>query len=201
MGRLNFIGTLALFAASMSVTPANADTPELREAWLHARNAIRNGRHDLSVDRSLRRYSLFPYLEAESIVAALRSPEQPDDALDRARVFLVEHADSAIDDAFRRDLLYTLAELDLWVPFVEFYSPSIANEARECEYLSARVRQGRTEGLAELVERRWLTPRRLNAACEPAFEWLRQIGRLDADRLTITIRALAAYYGPPQVYG
>ena len=183
MGRLKIIGLLAWAAAAPVTNVAPAQTPELAEAWLDARAAIRDGAYDLTVERRLRRYALYPYLEAESIIATLRRPELLSEATERADDFLREHADTAIEDAFRRDLLLALAERELWEEFVRFYSPVVANESRECEYLSARVRLGQTSDLAGLVERRWLTPRRLDADCEPAFEWLRRHGTLD-DELT-----------------
>jgi soluble lytic murein transglycosylase len=162
---------------------APAESPELRQAWLEARRAILETGAELPQRRDLRRYALYPYLEAAAIIARLRSAETYGQGIADAAAFLAAHADSAIADAFHRDLLLTLSELRAWSDFVDFYDQEIANESRECEYLRARVALGLTENLAPLVARRWLTPRRLDSDCEPAFRWLREAGVLD-DRLT-----------------
>lgn len=172
---------------------AAAETPELRQAWLEARSEIRAGRADLPVQRALRRYALYPYLEAAAIITRLRATEEYARGIAEAADFLERYDDTAIADAFRRDLLFRLAELSAWADFVEFYASDVANESRECEYLRARVSLNLTDGLAPLVEQRWLTPRRLDSACEPAFRWLRQNGILDealtAQRLELLLDA------------
>ena len=162
-------------------TRASAQTPELRQAWLDARTAIRETGAELPGGRALRRYALYPYLEAEAIIQGLGTAEQYAQNIAAAAEFLERHEHTAIADAFHRQLLLRLSSLSAWPDFVALYSREVANVSRECEYLRARVLLEQTDGLAPLIEQRWLTARRLDSACEPAFRWLRETGLLDAD--------------------
>lgn len=172
---------------------AAAETPELRQAWREALQSIRETGAELPDTRSLRRYALYPYLESAALIEGLRNPAQFGERIAAATSFLEHHDTTAIADAFRRELLFTLSELGAWSEFIRFYRAEVANESRECEYLRARVTLGLTDDLAPLVEERWLTPRRLDSACEPAFQWLRQTGNLDpeltAQRIELLLEA------------
>jgi soluble lytic murein transglycosylase len=181
------------FLLFLPALQAAADTPELRQSWLDARTAIRAGQADYPIERDLRRYALFPYLEADSILTRLRATEDFARAISDAANFLDEHEDTAIAESFRRELLLRFAELGEWQHLVDFYQPEVANVTRECQYLRARIELGETDGLAPLIVDRWLTPRRLDADCEPAFRWLRDNGQLDAaltgERLELLLAA------------
>ena len=179
-GSRSFASILLLFLSTWG-NPATAQNDDLRQAWLAARHAITQGNAALTTQRSQRRYALYPYLQAAAIIQRLRSARAHAPAISAARDFLDTHEDSAVAETFRRDLLLTLSELREWEDFVFFYDPDVANESRECEYLGARVALGLTENLAEEIERRWLTPRRLDSACEPAFRWHRENGGLDTE--------------------
>lgn len=144
---------------------------------------LRAGVRELPVEPELQRYVLYPYLEAAAILGTIGRPDRLEAGLSAARQFVATHRQSAVADDFVRELLLVLSDREAWEAYVEFYQAGLASEARECEYLRARVSLGLTDGLAPLIEQRWLTPRRLNSACEPAFEWLRERGVLD-DALT-----------------
>jgi len=184
MRRLHTIIALAGTAWILLPLRSSADTEELRQEWLTALADISANREHPSFSADLRRYALFPYLEAASIVAELADPERYDEAIEAADAFISANSGTAIEAGFRRDLLFALSKLQSWGDFVRFYSSEVANESRDCEYLRARVTLGQTTDLAPLVTARWLTPRRLDAACEPAFQWLRDTGILD-DSLTV----------------
>lgn len=179
MRRLLTIIVLAGTAAPLFPVRSVADTPEVRAAWQEALADISAGKAPPAFDRRLRNYALFPYLEAATIVAGLGDPARYDDGIEAAQRFIAAHAGTAIEASFRRDLLLALSRLKAWDDFVGFYSDEVANESRECEYLRARVMLGRTADLGPRVEQRWLTPHRLDSACEPAFQWLRETGTLD----------------------
>ena len=117
----------------MLALQASADTPELRQSWLDARAAIRAGQPDFRIERALRRYALYPYLEAARILTRLRDADTYGRAITEAARFLDDHDGTAIEDSFRRDLLLRLSELGAWQDLVEFYAPAVANEARECQ--------------------------------------------------------------------
>lgn len=176
---------LCLFTAG---TPAQP--PEPRAAWREAYDAIRHSGAELPRTRALRRYALYPYLESAALIARLKEPERYSGTISAASALLEQYRDTAIADAFRRELLYTLSGLGKWPDFVAFYAQDVANISRECEYLRARVALDLTDGLAPLIEQRWLTPRRLDAACEPAFQWLRSAGVLDAELTSQRIELL-----------
>jgi soluble lytic murein transglycosylase len=179
-GSRSFTAALLLFGAAFGNT-ATGQSDDLRQAWLEARRAIVRSNAQLPTQRSLRRYALYPYLEAAAIIQRMRSAREAAQAIADARGFLEAHADTALAETFRRDLLLALSERHAWEDFVAFYDPDVANESRQCEYLRARVVLGLTENLADAIEQRWLTPRRLDSACEPAFRWHRQNGGLGAD--------------------
>ena len=171
---------VVLAAAATAVSNSAAETPQLRSAWQQAREQLRAGAAQLPVERALRRYVLYPYLESAALLATISSSRGNAASILAAHEFLQRHPQSAVGDEFRRELMLLLSNLQHQELFVEFYAQEIANESRECEYLRARVELGQTQGLAPLIAQRWLTPHRLNAACEPAFHWLREAGVLDA---------------------
>ncbi len=162
-----------------------------REEFSAAMNAIGGNASEHSRDsRTLQAYVLYPYLEAARMLNSFGTSELDASQFSAAIDFLSKHRDTPIAESFRRELLLRLANLEAWPEFVAAYTADAANVTRECEYLSARVQLGQTDGLAQLIADRWVSPRRLPSACEAAFEWLRSEGTLDTALTEERVRML-----------
>ena len=142
---------------------------------------------DPSTDgETLRAYPLYPYLTA----ARLRQQMTDSTNDDAIREFVTSHIGEPVAFPLHRAWLASLAKRESWRELIDDYAQEVASTEAECAYLRARVELEETEGLAELIGRRWLTPTRLPADCEPAFEWLRHRGELDAARTEQRVRLL-----------
>jgi len=71
-GSRSFTAALLLFGAAFGNT-ATGQSDDLRQAWLEARRAIVRSNAELPTQRSLRRYALYPYLEAAAIIQRSRA--------------------------------------------------------------------------------------------------------------------------------
>jgi peptidoglycan lytic transglycosylase len=134
---------------------------------------------------NLRQYVLYPYLESARLMRRLGPDADAD-----VRGFLTAHAGEPVAFPLHRAWLASLADRGAWRELIESYSQNVASTETECRYLRARVELGMTEGLEALIAARWLTPARLPPSCEPAFQWLRDIGALGAAQTEARVRAL-----------
>ena len=126
-----------------------------------------------SDSEALRSYPLYPYLQAARIRRALADAGDEIGSVDqRAQTFVTYHESDPVGRSVRRVWLASLAERAHWEQFLLQYREDLADDALECQSLTARVELERTADLAPLVARRWLTPRSL-PDCQRAFDWLR----------------------------
>jgi soluble lytic murein transglycosylase len=122
---------------------------------------------------ALRSYPLYPYLQAARIRRALADAGDEIGSVDqRAQTFVTYHESDPVGRSVRRVWLASLAERGHWEQFLQQYREDLADDALECQSLTARIELERTADLAPLVARRWLTPRSL-PDCQRAFDWLR----------------------------
>lgn len=179
-------GLAALAAAAALLPAAGAAQAVPPETHAQARRAFVAAYADVEAGRPLPEgdvldllggYVLYPYLEAAQARAALRRPDARADAV--AREFLARHGDEAYARPVRRAFLDSLAARRQWAAFLEAYATARAvDQVLRCQAIEARIALGLTEGLRELVEAEWLTPRSAPDSCDAGFDWLRARGEL-----------------------
>jgi soluble lytic murein transglycosylase len=128
---------------------------------------------------ALKRYVLFPYLQAARLLQGLRADEGAvTDALDRQiTAFLRAREREPAVQELRRAWLASLAARARWQDFLALHKPASDDLALRCLGFAARIELGNTEGLAALVAQAWLAPRSLQE-CDRAFTWLDSAGGL-----------------------
>jgi soluble lytic murein transglycosylase len=101
------------------------------------------------------------------------------------RAFLQAHPDLGFSADLRKRLATSLAGRGAWAEYLELYDASYATQGDavlDCHAFHARIKLGRTQGLEELVARRWLSPMSVAKECDPAFTWLATNGGLTEER-------------------
>lgn len=130
---------------------------------------------------ALRKYPLYPYLQAARIRRDLLTAVAPGTSADTAAdAFLTQFGREPVTRQVRRTLLLSLAERREWTSYLHQYRDQSADDVLRCNHLVARLELQRTEGLAAEISTQWLTPVSL-PNCEPAFTWLRIQGALSDD--------------------
>jgi len=173
------IAILAIALASAAPTTAVADPyaavrPEFQAAYAAAGTPPAEGT-PVADSEALRNYPLYPYLQAERLRRQLEDPA----AAPAIESFLAEHGNAPVARSLRRSWLMTLAQRKAWQPYLAAYREDVDDSvAARCNWLTARVALGRTEGLADDVTATYLSPKSMPSACDPAFEWLRAQGLL-----------------------
>ncbi|HSQ68731.1 MAG TPA: transglycosylase SLT domain-containing protein [Steroidobacteraceae bacterium] len=183
--------TILLLLLSILAPAAWADSlASGREAFRDAIARVEAGQPDdpAGDSEALRAYPLYRYLEQARLSRRLRSVPGgasgqgllPVDA--EIEAFLARHAEEPVSRGLRRAWLESLADRGKWAEFLAQYRPEIDDGAtRRCQTLVARIRLGRTTDLAEDISDTWLSPKSLPDACDPAFAWLKEQGRLSAE--------------------
>lgn len=137
---------------------------------------------------ALRAYPLYPYLQAARIRAALKDAGPDLTAADqRAQTFITYYEREPVGRDLRRTWLESLAERKLWQTYLEHYQADLADPAAQCHSFTARIALNRTEGLADDIRARWLTPKSL-PQCERAFAWLREQQQLSPELIESRVR-------------
>ena len=140
-------GLLQLLLASFVWTcvPAlagDAQRAEFIKAWEAASRGNRTG---LQAGMSqLQSYLLYPYLEYEDLRQGRQQTEPA-----RINSFLKQHQDWAFAGRLELAWLRTLGRQGRWEQLLKNYR-DIANTEVRCHYVTARVKQGRTDELREL---------------------------------------------------
>jgi soluble lytic murein transglycosylase len=141
----------------------------------------------------LRRYVLFPYLQAARLEQALvaAGSNVPDSLDQQMGAFLRAHEDEPVARDLRRRWLTSLAARARWQEFLSFHRDN-DEAALRCLGFAARIELARTADLAPQVIQSWLTPRSL-PECDRAFTWLDSTGGLTAalieQRVRLTLEA------------
>lgn len=162
--------------ASPSVRGAEARDPfeKVREAFRKAYEQVDDPKAQRRPDsEALRSYALYPYLQAARIRRSLADAGDELGSVDqRAQTLITYYENEPVGRNLRRVWLTSLAERGQWQQFLDQYRDNLADDALECQSFTARIELDRTNDLAPLVAKRWLTPRSL-PDCERAFDWLR----------------------------
>jgi soluble lytic murein transglycosylase len=183
--------TILLLVISILAPPVWADSQtQAREAFLDALARVEAGQPDdpASDSETLRAYPLYRYLEEARLSRALRAVPGsargqellPVDA--DIEAFLARYGEEPVSRGLRRAWLASLWDRAHWEKYLEQYRPEIDDGTTwRCQALVARIRLGRTTGLAGDISDTWLSPKSLPDACDPAFAWLKEQGQLSAE--------------------
>jgi soluble lytic murein transglycosylase len=126
---------------------------------------------DAGDDAALRRYPLYPYLQAERIRQAFDSGPAAAAAADRrAAGFLGSFGTQPVATQLRRYWLESLAARAQWESFLSVYRDAGASDALRCQDLNARIATGANALLATALTRQWLS---LHAEpeCDRPYAW------------------------------
>lgn len=190
-GRCVRLLTLAILVVSVCVPAADAAQDEYSrareqfiQAYAAADSRTATSQPMVAADsEALRKYPLYPYLQAARIRRDLLTAVAPDTRADTAAIaFLAQFDRDPVSRDVRRTLLLSLAERSEWQTYLDQYRDQSADGVLRCNHLVARLELKQTEGLAAEISKQWLTPVSL-PNCEPAFVWLRVQGAL-SDELT-----------------
>lgn len=136
----------------------------------------------------LRKYPLYPYVQAARIKRALAESTNDLGAADqRAETFITKYPREPVGRDLRNAWLSSLAQRMQWQKFLDHYKDESASDSLRCHSFTARLALGRSEDLALDVARQWLTPSSL-PDCEPAFTWMRNEQALTPDLVEQRVR-------------
>ena len=157
-------------------TAANVDPfKKTREAFKQAYERVATAPAEERPDDSeaLRKYPLYPYLQAARIKRSLEhAPIDFGVADQEAEKFLASFEKEPVGRDLRTTWLVSLASRQQWQTFLQHYRDESANDSLRCHSFTARIALGRTDNLSAEIARQWLTPASL-PDCEQAFEWMR----------------------------
>jgi len=190
---LSCIACAACAAAAQE--PGSVPLDEVRAEFRATLDAVANGTGPpvSSDSAALRRYALYPYLEAARIERELLQANAGSSvADDLAREFIAAHEPAPVARALRRNWMESLARRDQWDAFITAYRPNLSDARMQCQYLAARIARDDIVGIAREIESQWLRPVRQPLECEPVFQWLRDEGLLGEELTEQRVRALLA---------
>jgi len=119
---------------------------------------------------ALRKYPLYPYLEAARLQRRLTDPAAAADIA----AFLAANGDQPVARSLRRSWLMELALRKQWDDYLIAYREDLDDTvAARCNAHAARIALGRTAGLEESATAMYLNPGNLPTACDPIIDWLR----------------------------
>lgn len=171
--RLVVVTVFALFG----VMPALADVEQQRETFRQGWQAAARGDQAGMVRAiaALPDYALTPYLQFE--LFRQRIDRVPESVMTQ---FLARYRDWSFHDQLERAWLRSLGERESFDRLLARAGDSRDTEVR-CHLARAKIRLGRTDGLAPEVRDLWLSGRSRPDACDEAFAWWRRQGEPDAD--------------------
>lgn len=138
---------------------------------------------------ALRRYALYPYLQAARLERGLEqlpappagtAPTTPLPVDTQIESLLAALGDQPVARSLRRDWLQNLAARRAWTQYLDAYQweRDDGDVGLRCASFNARIALDRTQDLPASVVATWLTGRSLPNSCDPAFDWLRARGTL-----------------------
>jgi soluble lytic murein transglycosylase len=143
---------------------------------------------DANDDPALRRYPLYPYLQAERIAQALAAATTAAAADQRAAEFLATYTTLPVGAQLRRTWLENLAQRTQWDLFLTVYRDSVATDALRCQALTARIATGQSAQLGPSLVRQWLAARE-QPECDSPFAYGLDHGLITAELLERRARA------------
>jgi Soluble lytic murein transglycosylase and related regulatory proteins (some contain LysM/invasin domains) len=175
--------------ASAAASPGAKVRAEFEAAW----QRVQHGQPDQTDPPELRRYLIYPYLQAARIQRDLGG-DAADAADADAAAFLKQHHGDPVTHDLRIAWLRSLARRKQWQRFAAHAKPLPKARDLQCDDFQARIALQQTDGLADQVRGVWLSGHSQPDGCDPAFDWLRQQGVLD-DALTAKRARLALEAG------
>lgn len=155
--------------------PAPAPEDALRAEFRAALDGVAQTRPPPDSD-ALRRYLLYPYVEAARLRYALSRVAAGARELTletRTQQFLERNDDEPVTRELRRAWLNYLGERKVWPRFQAEASQPLTEIGLRCYALQARLaEQPPPAGLREEALALWLTHKERPAACGPVFSWL-----------------------------
>jgi soluble lytic murein transglycosylase len=180
--RFSVAATLTLLCAISSSSAGSAAAyADVRKSFqeAYARTSTNTLEPGAADSDSLKRYPLYPYLQAARIQQALSIGNGDSlDAVDkRAEDFLAVYGQQPVARNLRRAWLDSLARRAQWSQFLAAFHEAGAGEATRCQSFIARLELGKTQGLAGDIAKEWLTAHSL-PDCDRPFAWMKENGAL-----------------------
>jgi soluble lytic murein transglycosylase len=163
VGLMSVLASLNVLAESAG----NDERDRFRTAWDAAARGDRGTFEQLRA--GLTGYSLYPYLQYEHY----RHHRSSTPAGEMAG-FLEQHSDWAFAPGLRTAWLNALARQRKWSDLLA-HAGQVSDTRLRCHLARARIEQGDTEALLAEVQALWTVGHSQSEACDPAFDWLRQV--------------------------
>lgn len=168
---------LLLLAASTTSAGRFADAAQ-RKLFLAAEKIAATGKYlPIRMDKILRHYALYPYLEYARLKHSLNNASNNEIAH-----FLEHNSDTPLAPLLRSRWLNVLASRKDWNSYLTFYTPQ-SNISRQCHYLQALIHTGKKQRAFSQIEPLWLYGKSRPKACDPVFKAWRQAGLLTTELL------------------
>ena len=166
---------LALFLLAQ-ISTGFADDPyrQDREQFLKAYNALERGATQTfaGLEPELRDYPLYPYLIDKKLRRHLSTAD--DEAI---ADFLTSYPDTPLAQRLRQSWLHRLGRQRAWGRYRRFYTPQ-SSVTLQCYHLRSIRPTPLTDAWLDQVEALWLVGHSQPDACDPAFDFLYQSGRI-----------------------
>lgn len=171
------LATLLSLAANTTLAGVLADEAK-RKLFLGAEKIAASGKSlPIRMDKLLRNYPLYPYLEYARLKHSLNNASNAEIAS-----FLEHNNDTPLAALLRSRWLNVVASRKDWNSYLTFYTPQ-SNISRQCHYLQALIHTGKKQRAFSQVEPLWLYGKSRPKACDPAFKAWRQAGLLTTELL------------------
>lgn len=175
-------------------TAASEQLTQQREDYRAARKALADGQVQRfkRLQRKLRDYPLYPYLEAADLTRRLRSAPESE-----VREFLERHPDAPYSRRLRHKWLTTLARQGRWDSLLANYRPT-KSTALGCYRSRALLATQQQEQAFAQMEQLWLTGKSLPRSCDHTIAAWHRAGGLSNELVWERIR-LAMQARKPQL--
>ncbi len=194
MNRFRLMKTSLLALTALSLTGGMALAA--KDPFKHTRDDFKDAYAEASAQptdekkdsEALRRYPLYPYLQAARIKRALTEATGDFGPADlSAETFISHHEREPVGRDVRGAWLASLAARQQWQPFLKHYKDESASDSLRCQSFTARIALGQTQDLSLDIARQWLTPVSL-PDCEQAFAWMRAQNALTPELIEQRVR-------------
>jgi len=161
-----------------------------RELFMQAESALNSGnvrRYEV-LSEGLRDYPLLPYLELRALQRRLFSADS-----DEVIAVLEKNSEIPLSRTIRHQWLAHLGNSGKWQLLKEHGNGNLRGIRLQCQAISARIKSGDDEILAETMPDIWLNGQSLPNACDPLLRaWRDQGGLTDQltwDRMVLALKA------------
>jgi len=167
---------IAIILLTSVVMAASDPNAVVRREFKQAYEAAQRGKTVAPDSESLRRYELYPYLQALRLQRELNDSSTADAALrvdidKRIAAFMDQQSSAPVTRDLRRAWLLDLAERMQWEAFWKYYRADSSDAELRCQAVSGLIAAQRDTEAGTQIVSLWLTPNRLPPACNPPFQW------------------------------